>query len=246
MTEEEEVPIQLCGGISFPIACSQYSVGESGEIADQIRSQTMRYNPIFVSGPGHEDLIVKLRDHPLLFSFNHVWVMPIEYASMITLRLDNNIIFYEHTTGDGGAFNIYDSYAIKGQSSITTKLFQWPREKASLNIQMRALEGRTNLTGTILKYVPGRQQWDEGLALQQKLNFIPQKSKRFPNSKKVPKGTKYKNGTWNGIIGLLLENEMDFALGLMADMERQEVLDFCWPTKEMKITLMEPKKVYAE
>ena len=233
------MPIQFCGGISFPIACSQYSVGQSREIADQIRSQTVRYNPIFVSGPGHEDLIIKLRDHPLLFSFNHVWVMPIEYASMISLRLDNNIIFYEHTTGDGGAFNIYDSYAIKGQSSITTKLFQWPREKASLNIQMRALEGRTNLTGTILKYIHGRQ-WDVGLALQQKLNFIPQKIK---SKEKRPKhGSKHKNGTWSGLIGLLLENETDFAVALMADMERREVLDFCWPTKEMKITLMGPKK----
>ena len=80
--------------------------------------------------------------------------MPIEYASMISLRLDNNIIFYEHTTGAGGAFNIYDSYAISGKSSITTKLFQWPKENASLNIQMRALEGRKNLNRAILRY-PG-------------------------------------------------------------------------------------------
>ena len=95
MTDEEDVPTQFCGGMSFPIVCYQYSISDGNVVANQLQSQTIRYNPILVSGGGHKDLILKLGDHPLLFSFNHVWVMPIEYESLISLRLDNNIIFYE-------------------------------------------------------------------------------------------------------------------------------------------------------
>ena len=252
MNEEERVPKQFCGGKHFPITCAQHSVSDTNEVVDQIllanndlrREMTnqmiVRYNPIFISDGDHKDLMMKLRDHPLLFSFNRVWVIPIEYAPMMPLRLDNNIIFYEYV--NGGYFSIYDSYAIKGKNSITTRLFQWPNENTSPRILNRVLEGRSNLNGVVLKHpqVRNRQnmlnrRWEDCLlALQSKLNFTLQKI----NNEDRRWGSKHENGTWNGVIGLLLADEIDLVVGLMANIPRQEVIDFCWPTDGITITLM--------
>ena len=239
MTDEEDVPTQLCEGLSFPIVCSQYSISDSDVIANQIQSQTIRYNPILLSGEGHKDLILKLRDHPLLFSFNHVWVMPIEYGSLMSLRLDNNIIFYENITG--GSYNIYDSYAIKGGRSITTKLLEWPKDDISLKIQKRALEGRSNLNGVVLRhsYVRRSKLWGYVLSIiQRKLNFTLLENK----SKEKGWGAKHNNGTWSGLIGQIHKEETDIVSALMANLERHEVVDFCWPTGEMKLTLVGSNK----
>ena len=257
LTEEEDIPIQFCSGISFPIICTQYSVSDRDEIAHHIlhandnsgttikKHATVNHNPIFVSGGDHKGLIMKLRDHPLLFSFGHIWVMPFEYVSIVPLRLDNNIIFYEYVIE--GAFDLYESYAIKGETSRTTRLLQWPNETKSLKILTGALEGRSNLHGAILKHpqIRNRQdflnrRWEDILvALQSKLNFTLQKI----NNKDKRWGSKHKNGTWNGVIGLLLADEIDLVDGLMQNAMRQEVIGFCWPPYENRITLMRQKNV---
>ena len=239
MTEEENIPIQFCSGMSFPIICSQYSVSDISDITDQIQSQTIKYSPIFVSGGEHKDLIMELREHPLLFSWNNVWVMPIEYASIITLRLDNNILFYDEHDKEG-KFNVYDSYAIKGQRPITTSLFQWQKDNESqthhFNMQMRTLEGRSNLKGSVLKVSPVNIKADGDKidilqALQDKLNFSLQKIE----SKEKRWGSKYNNGTWNGFVGMLVEDKVDLVGELMINEERQEVVDFFFPTKQKLI-----------
>ena len=93
--------------------------------------------------------------------------MPIEYGSLMSLRLDNNIIFYENITG--GSYTIYDSYAVKGGRSITTKLLEWPKDDISLMIQRRALEGRSNLNGVVLRrsYLRRSKLWGYVLSIIQ-------------------------------------------------------------------------------
>ena len=245
MTEEEEVPTQFCGGIYFPIVCSRYSANDVSEIAHQIQSQTIVYNPIFIFGGEHKDLIMELNDQPLLFSFNHVWVMPMEYASLISLRLDNNILFYDYHAKEG-EFNIYDSYAIKGERPIRTSLFQWKNDSEGqmnhFNMQVRTLEGRSNLKGSVLKVSPVNiktegDEIDILMALQYKLNFTLQKVE----SREKRWGSKYKNGTWNGYVGMLVDNKIDLVAEMMINKQRQEVVDFCWPTEKITITLMSSK-----
>ena len=96
MTEEETIPIPICKGISFPIVCIQYPEREGGQTLEIILEQRtiIPYYPIFISDGDHDDLIAKLKRHPLLFTMAQVWVMPMRYASEVPSRLDNNIFFY--------------------------------------------------------------------------------------------------------------------------------------------------------
>ena len=242
MTDEENIPIQFCSGMSYPISCSQYSFSDTNSIADQIQSLTIKYSPIFVSGGQHKDLIMELRAHPLLFSWNNVWVMPAEYAPIINLRLDNNILFYDYTKE--GEFILNDRYAIKGKRPKVTNRFNWSGnneiQTLEFNMQVRALERR--LEGRVLKVSPVNikaegDKVDFLLSLQSKLNFSIQRIK----SKVKKWGSKYKNGTWNGFVGMLVEDEIDLVGELMVNKARQEVVDFCWPTDKLRITLMSSK-----
>ena len=241
MTEEEGISTEFCSGMSFPIICCQYAVGESSMVADQI--QSVGYNPIFISGRGHKELILKLRGYPLMFTWARVWIMPLDFLPMIPLRLDNNIFFYDGNMSSG--FNVYDSYAVKGMNPITTKILEWNNvEESDSKMLIRSMESRSNLTGGVLKVLnavinpSGRAIFNHALYdLQSKMNFTIQKSM----SKEKRWGAKYDNGTWNGMIGLIIDNEIDLVAGLMRNKERETVVDFCWPSDQLTITLIAPK-----
>ena len=141
MTQEEQIPLSFCTGTSLPIICSHYAASESSDVAEMIQSSSVNYNPIFISEGRHIDLIMKLRGNPLLFSGTRLWVMPLEYKSVVPRRLDNNILFYEKNAT--GGFNIYESYCVKNdvKSAITNKLFHLsdtgeikPEPKMNINI----------------------------------------------------------------------------------------------------------------
>ena len=76
MTNEEQIPSQFCSGAYFPIICQHYDAGESNEMADQLQSETMKYNPIFISEGNHINLMRKVRENQLLFTWSHVWIIP--------------------------------------------------------------------------------------------------------------------------------------------------------------------------
>ena len=246
MTEEDIVPTLFCNGMYFPIMCSQYSVVDINDATDLILSQAIKFSPIFLSCGEHKDLIKTLTRHPLLFSWNNVWVMPIEYATMMYLRLDNHVLFYDGIGGEEGKINVFESYSIKGMHPLNTRLLQWQEgnvsEASDFNMQMRILEGRSNLRGTALRVSPLNIKADGDKteilqALQYKLNF----SMQTIDSKEKRWGSRYKNGTWNGFVGMLNEAKIDLVGGLMLNKERHEVVDFCWPTAKMKITLLSSK-----
>ena len=243
-TEEETFPISFCNGMSFPVICSQYPESESGLVLEKLidRTKDTQYYPIFISDGHHENLISELSEHPLLFTMAQVWVMPMRYASVVPLRLDNNIFFYDGNSSAG--FNVLESYAIKGQNPVTRMLFQWLQGDTILPLLQSTMGRRSNLNGALLRDswvtktramggVQGDVFDDTLSALQASLNFtlqyIPPKPGKF--------GRKLKNGTWNGLVGMLTADDIDFVAGLMLSKGRDTALDFAWPVSNLKLTL---------
>ena len=244
MTEEETIPMPICEGISFPIVCAQNPESEEGQTLEIIlgRIHNVPYYPIFISDGDHDDLITKLKNRTLLFTMAQVWVMPMKYASEVPSRLDNNIFFYNGNSLAG--YSVYESYSMKGQNPITRMLFQWHHDVTGLPLLPLMLDRRTNLNGAVLRDswitksralggVQGDVFDDIMLALQAKMNFtlqfIPPKPGKF--------GRRLKNGTWNGIVGMLTTDDVDIVAGLMLSKGREKALDFAWPISVLKLTL---------
>ena len=244
MTDEETISMPICGGISSPIVCLQYPENEGGKPLEIILSRTtsIPFYPIFISDGDHDDLITKLKNHTLLFTMAQVWVMPMRYASEVPSRLDNNILFYKGNSSAG--YSVYESYSIKGQNPITRMLFQWHHDATGLPVLPSILDRRTNLNGAVLRDswvtktralggVQGDVFDDVLLALQAKMNFtlefIPPKPGKF--------GRRLKNGSWDGIVGMLTTDDVDLVAGLMLSKGRDTALDFAWPISVLKLTL---------
>ena len=228
----------FCNGMAFPIICSQYPESESGYVLENVLAQTqtkrIQYYPIFLSDGDHEDLITKASSHPLLFTMAQVWVMPMRYASEVPLRLDNNILFYDGNSSAG--YNVYESYAIKGQNPVTRMLFQWHQGDTSILLLPSTMERRSNLNRAVLRDswvtktrsqggVQGDVYEDVLSILQARMNFtyqyIPPKPGKY--------GRKHKNGTWDGLVGMLNNDDCDLVAGLMSSKGRDTALDFAWP-----------------
>ena len=260
MTQEEQIPLPFCTGASLPIICSHYAASESSDVAERILSSSVNYNPTFISEGKHIDLIMKLRGTPLLFSATRLWVMPLEYKSVVPRRLDNNILFYEKN--ETGGLNVYESYCVKNdeQGAITNMLFHLSvtgENKPEPKLNVKILDQRSNMNGAILKnsfkdhrknvvYTynkNGNIIKTEGMyidildILQDKLNFVTESMLLG----KVKWGKRLKNGTWTGIIGMLIEGKLDLQVGSTASYEKYQVLDFCWKFDESKISLMSAK-----
>ena len=245
LTQEENIPLPLCNGTAFPIICFQYPSGDNGYLVEELLAQGKytQYYPIFISDGYHDRLVTQLAEHPLLFTTAHVWVMPLRYAKEVPLRLDNNIFFYDGNSSVG--YSVYESYAIKGKKPEIKMLFRWNQDNASTPRIPSTMDRRSNLNGAVL-----RDSWldDQRLelnfgfneifwTLQAKLNF----SSQFVAPKPGWFGTRFQNGSWNGLAGMLIEDNIDFLAGLMVSEKRQDALDFAWPIHNKKITLFGSK-----
>ena len=244
MTEEETIPKSLCSGMSFPIMCSQYPASESGYMLENLIAQTNRiqYYPIFISDGDHDDLITKVRKHPLLFTTAQLWVIPMRYASQVPSRLDNNIFFYDGNSSAG--YSVYENYAVKGQKPVTRKLFHRHQGDTSPPLIEFVMDRRSNLNGAIIRDswvtktralggVQGDVFDDTLRTLQARMNFTLQ----YISPKPGKFGRKLKNGTWNGLVGMLNTDDCDLVAGLMLSKGRDTALDFAWPISVLKLTL---------
>ena len=257
MTDEEQIPLQFCRGTYFPIICQHYdATEESNEMADQLHSENVEYNPIFISEGNHINLMMKLRENQLLFTWSHVWICPRKYENILPLRLDNNIIFYERTAS--GGYNIYEKYnsgnVVRSEtaSSVFLELSKGQGNFERLKMPINSLDRRSNMHQAILGYsfygttkdMNGTISIKEGIhsdvlsALQARLNFTV----KHVVPKKWYYGKEVKNGTWNGVIGELMRGKIDLVGMLMISHARRGALDFCWINlDERKITLMSSK-----
>ena len=256
MTNEEQIPLQFCSGAYFPITCQHYDATDSNEIADQLQSETVECNPIFISEGNHINLMTKLKENQLLFTWSRVWIIPMFYSNVVPLRLDNNIIFYEKTGYRG--YNIHEKYnsgnIVRSEtaSSVFLELSKGQGNFERLEMPINSLDRRSNMHQDILKYsfygttkdMNGTISIKEGIhsdvlsALQARLNFTV----KHVVPKKWYYGKEVKNGTWNGVIGELMRGKIDLVGMLMISHARRGALDFCWINlDERKITLMSSK-----
>ena len=248
MTEDEIIPLSFCNGNTFAIICSQYPAKNSGHLLGKLLDQTegIKYYPILISEGDHEELIIKLREHPLLFTAAQVWVIPMEYSNKFPQRLDNNIFFFDGNSSAG--YSVYESYAVKGKMPVTKMLFHWHQEEAIVRQLPSTMDRRSNLNGVVLRdswLLNTRAQsisqrksagdiYEDILSvLKSRLNltlqYTPPKPGRF--------GRKLKNGTWNGLVGMLTADDIDLVAGLMLSEDRASALDFAWPITYWKLTL---------
>ena len=199
-------------------------------------------SPVFLSPGNHSNLIKELQSDPLTFTKSQVWVMPLDYVSFLPLRLDSNIFFYDRTST---GFTVYESYAINGGNPITSELFKWP-EVEPKRIEPFNLLVRRTLQGAILNVAwHGSTKEFAGTNadilkdLQAKLNFVVQ----IVPAKDRSWGGKSKNGTWNGLVGMLNEKLIDMTCGrptsgMMVTEERQAVVDYLWSFEQITYTLL--------
>ena len=222
LSHEEDIPLELCGGISYPIVCSHYTEGEemAAHIQQKSRNGT-QYNPIVISDGDHRALVTRLGRDPILFSETRVWLMPREHASAIPLRLDNNIIFFEKNST--GGFELHESYSVKSGAPVTRKILGIHKVEDAKHVRFvpRTLNGATLKTSWTASDLKKSRSVNRDIirALQTRMNFT------LDNV--VPEKTKYGVGR----IGMLDEDEIDL-MTLMVSEERQAALEHSWPIRD--------------
>ena len=261
MAEGDDLPLDFCSGTSFAVSCIESASNEALSILDYLSSLNAKgkmINPILFSDGDHKDLIMELNKDSLAFTQNGLWFMPMEYLSLIDLRLDSKVFFY--TDNNARGFTLFESYAIKGGSPITKRLTIWrPSREANLNqgeqiLGTSVIDRRSDLQGTVLRHswfedppyvvhirdeldqVVGSEGYNAALLaeLRGQMNFSIED---VPPT--IPHWGRLKNGSWNGIVGMLVEKYIDVsAVGILMRPERLVAIDFCWPTFSEEITLM--------
>ena len=224
LSQDEYIPLELCGGIAYPIVCSHYSAGEemAANLWQNLRNGT-EYSPIVISDGDHRALVTKLGRDPILFSETRVWLMPREYASAVPLRLDNNIIFFEKNSS--GGFKLHESYSVKSEAPITRKILEFRKfedtKRVLLSPISRTLNGATLKTSWTASDLKKSRSVNRDIirALQARMNFTLENV--------VPEKTKFGVGR----IGMLNEDEIDL-MTLMISEERQTTLEYSWPIRD--------------
>ena len=138
-------------GISIPITCIRYNVGEMKNIYESL--QLSKNSPIFLSQGDHKDLVMEFNRDPNLFSRTSVWFVPLGYESNMPLRLDSRVFLYDGPKSD--SYTVYESYSVRGRAPTTRKLLEWSPKMASkvTNVfeKRSILRERANLNGVVLK-----------------------------------------------------------------------------------------------
>lgn len=256
MTEEEAAEATFCHDSSFPFTCA---VSDSNVVLEymELMNAGNRETSVLFSEGDHTTLIKELGRHKLFFTDNNIWVLPSKYESLLPLRLDSRVMLYQGNGPTG--YSLYDSYAVKGGAPITTRLLDWEpgRDKAAEDskLLLQVLGKRTNLNGAVIRFSwfknpPFVWYVKKGLIangvgfyvdilaeLQAKLNFTLE---YVPTSGPKEKwGAKMKNGTWNGMVGMLARDQIDLsAIGCSQTKMRGEETDFVSPIRRNLMTLM--------
>ena len=195
---------------------------------------------IFVDYLGHEKLLGEaVRIIPSMFTSKCPVFMPKVYSSMIELRLDSNVIFYEELTET--EFTLVDIFAVKGGPKITVELALWIYHKGFMIINsLNRWDRRLDLMGAM--FVSGlfrRKLIKENGTIvgvkghyQGQLSYMTDRLNLTVKVVETPneRGRAFPNGSWTGSIGMLQRNEMDVeSSGTGISLERFLAVDFPSP-----------------
>ena len=255
LKEDETIPMEMCNGSAFPIACIQYRSDDSSNIQELLKSEVgNKKSQIFISDRDHQDLMTNLSQDMSFFDRSKVLVVPFDLVNKmhLRLRLDSRVLLYKET--QSGGYEVFESYAIKGGTPITKLLFVWS-PGLELPLAIDFLASRSNLqevklknswfNSTPLVILAQGNDYSNAVGfsvdilndLQSQLNFTyesvsPQKGKW---------GWKLKNGSWSGLVGMLLDKKIDMtAVGTLVNIKRHGVVDSLLPFFSMQYALLSP------
>ena len=174
-------------------------------------------------GNQHE-LIKQLHDIAYnMFRANYPMFLPLEYSSLITLRLDSNVIFYEQ---QGSSYKLVDMFSVKSGPPITSQLGTWDKINGiTLEQKKHRWDRRRDLYGTrlvnnlgdygsyakLIRDKRGNVIGSEG-ELQNVLFYIVEALNATMETTEILGRVVWKrlqNGSWTGGIGVLQRMEAD-------------------------------------
>ena len=223
-----EKPLNLCRNYTT-MHCVINDVN-SRELAQHLSSLHCgkKQDGLILAGTnGHEELVSEISENaPTILRSNCAVFMPEMYSSLIHLRLDSNVVFYNGFRSTKPEHILIDMFAVKGGPEITINLGKWKMHHGiTLENGLNRWERRVDLNGATLVNGLFSTNWaqlvktaagtvvdsngffpDMLFYVTDRLNMTTQ-TFELPN----PKATKetLKNGTWSGAFGFLQRKEID-------------------------------------
>ncbi len=175
--------------------------------------------------------------------------------SYLKLRLDSQLYFYDTV---GSIIYLYEVYAIKSGPQMVRQIGQWSSDIGLKIPELNLWQRRSDLMGTTI--INGVMTWSmfnkvtadssgnilsvagifaETMSkLSKKLNFT--EKPMMPPDRKW--GGREADGTWNGIIKMLMDKRFDMSTGGLTQFkERDAVVDFTIPMGKEGSTLIAKK-----
>ena len=237
---------------------SYTSVEDVSEIVKQLHLQrdTGDLDLIIFLGSDHLELLRRLVNQEKLFNSGVAGLLPEDDYTEANFALRLNTRLYFHFWKEGSII-LKERYAIR-DVPVENQVGSWTKGAGFTVEEPRIWERRTDLLGTIVRVVsvnlpPLHEFHFEGAKEEAKiiggggffiepLNYLAKKlnfTMHFMVSIDGKFGAVDSNGTWNGMIGMLVEDMADVvAAALTRTMERDGVTSF-------SITLMEEESTLA-
>ena len=259
MNEEETVPSDFCSGRDQPAVCIHYAARDTEDVAKYLLERWLFHDLIFFSDGYHDGLLSSLSKNSEIFKGSSAFVMPGSCEAAVPHRLDSVIYFFNGT--QVGGYSVWESYAVKLGTPNRRMILKWKPKLDELQLlteEFDVWERRGDLGGILL--TSGVLEWPRYLVpvigndgamrgatgfypdilseLTARLNFtvayVPSKDGKW--------GTRNGNGSWNGLVSMLIDGEVDLVTcGLSIDSYREDAIDFSFPPITWEYaTLMAP------
>ena len=198
---------------------------------------------IFVGSKGHGHLLNLLTQlAPTMFTSEFPVFMPLDYAEDVNLRLDSNIVFYEHTSSTN--YGLFDVFAVKKGPLIKLDVGTWIKSNGFIfENSMNRWDRRNDLKG--VTFTNNYNVGAVGL-LQDLLSCITEKVNMTVRATQLPHEPweMLANGSWTGGMGVLQRQEADIVsagLGVGITGQRCSVIDCTLPIIRDPLTLVAAK-----